>query len=61
LKKNIESTNTKMDFITFTESGWWYRKVLHPIAQLAKEEILTVGIVTLPFLFEGKVRQEQAK
>jgi cell division protein FtsZ len=31
------------------------------IAQLAKErEILTVGIV-LPFLFEGKVRQEQAK
>jgi cell division protein FtsZ len=32
------------------------------IAQLAKErEILTVGIVTLPFLFEGKVRQEQAK
>ena len=31
------------------------------IAQLAKErDILTVGIVTLPFLFEGKVRQEQA-
>jgi cell division GTPase FtsZ len=31
------------------------------IAQLAKErEILTVGIVTLPFSFEGKVRQEQA-
>jgi hypothetical protein len=26
-----------------------------------KREILTVGIVTLPFLFEGKVRQEQAK
>ncbi|MNE04222.1 Cell division protein FtsZ [compost metagenome] len=31
------------------------------IAQLAKErEILTVGIVTIPFQFEGKVRQEQA-
>jgi cell division protein FtsZ len=31
------------------------------IAQLAKErDILTVGIVTLPFVFEGKVRQEQA-
>jgi cell division protein FtsZ len=28
------------------------------IAQLAKErEILTVGIVTLPFLFEGKVQE----
>jgi cell division protein FtsZ len=33
-----------------------------PVIALAKErEILTVGIVTLPFLFEGKVRQEQAK
>jgi cell division protein FtsZ len=31
------------------------------IAQLAKErDILTVGIVTIPFQFEGKVRQEQA-
>jgi cell division protein FtsZ len=42
--------------------GWWYRQGAAPvIAQLAKErEILTVGIV-LPFLFEGKVRQEQAK
>jgi cell division protein FtsZ len=27
----------------------------------SKKKILTVGIVTLPFLFEGKVRQEQAK
>jgi cell division GTPase FtsZ len=60
LKKNIESTNTKMDFITFTESRWWYRKIAAPIAQLAKEEILTVGIVHF-LLFEGKVRQEQAK
>src|SRR5690606_24430324 len=31
------------------------------IAQLAKErEILTVGIVTMPFQFEGKTRSEQA-
>jgi len=31
------------------------------IAQLAKErDILTVGIVTIPFQFEGKVRSEQA-
>jgi cell division protein FtsZ len=33
--------------------------LLH-VAQLAEREILTVGIVTLPFSFEGKVRQEQA-
>jgi cell division protein FtsZ len=28
---------------------------------VAKEEKFLLGIVTLPFLFEGKVRQEQAK
>jgi cell division protein FtsZ len=52
--------NTKMVFIT---AEWVVVPGAAPvIAQLAKErEILTVGIVTLPFLFEGKVRQEQAK
>jgi cell division protein FtsZ len=49
-------------FYNGCRNGWWYRTGAAPvIAQLAKEEILTVGIVTLPFLFEGKVRQEQAK
>jgi cell division GTPase FtsZ len=44
------------------QDGWWYRNGAAPVIALAKErEILTVGIVTLPFLFEGKVRQEQAK
>jgi cell division protein FtsZ len=42
--------------------GWWYRYRCGSSAQLAKErEILTVGIVTLPFLFEGKVRQSRLK
>jgi cell division protein FtsZ len=37
----------------YHRDGWWYRYRCGPvIAQLAKErEILTVGIVTLPFLF----------
>jgi cell division protein FtsZ len=54
--------NTKMVFITAGMGGGTGTGAAPVIAQLAKErEILTVGIVTLPFLFEGKVRQEQAK
>ncbi|UQD55048.1 cell division protein FtsZ [Flavobacterium sp. K5-23] len=53
--------NTKMVFITAGMGGGTGTGAAPVIAQLAKErEILTVGIVTLPFLFEGKVRQEQA-
>jgi cell division protein FtsZ len=47
----------------YCRNGWWWQVqgAAPVIAQLAKErEILTVGIVTLPFSFEGKVRQEQA-
>jgi cell division protein FtsZ len=51
-----------MVFITAGMGGGTGTGAAPVIAQLAKErEILTVGIVTLPFLFEGKVRQEQAK
>ena len=55
-------TNTKMVFITAGMGGGTGTGAAPVIAQLAKErDILTVGIVTLPFLFEGKVRQEQAQ
>lgn len=53
--------NTKMVFITAGMGGGTGTGAAPVIAQLAKErDILTVGIVTIPFLFEGKVRQEQA-
>ncbi len=54
-------TNTKMIFITAGMGGGTGTGAAPVIAQLAKErDILTVGIVTIPFQFEGKVRQEQA-
>ncbi len=53
--------NTKMIFITAGMGGGTGTGAAPVIAQLAKErEILTVGIVTLPFSFEGKIRSEQA-
>ncbi len=60
IEKMLDS-NTKMVFITAGLGGGTGTGAAPVIAQLAKErDILTVGIVTLPFLFEGKVRQEQA-
>jgi cell division protein FtsZ len=54
-------TNTKMIFITAGMGGGTGTGAAPVIAQLAKERgILTVGIVTIPFQFEGKVRSEQA-
>jgi cell division protein FtsZ len=59
--ESMLDTNTKMVFITAGMGGGTGTGAAPVIAQLAKErEILTVGIVTIPFLFEGKVRQEQA-
>ncbi|MGH2664927.1 cell division protein FtsZ [Flavobacterium sp.] len=53
--------NTKMIFITAGMGGGTGTGAAPVIAQLAKErDILTVGIVTIPFQFEGKVRSEQA-
>jgi cell division protein FtsZ len=55
-------TNTKMVFITAGMGGGTGTGAAPVIAQLAKERgILTVGIVTMPFQFEGKVRQDQAE
>jgi cell division protein FtsZ len=54
-------TNTKMLFITAGMGGGTGTGAAPVIAQLARErDILTVGIVTMPFQFEGKVRSEQA-
>ncbi|MFN8275797.1 MAG: cell division protein FtsZ [Flavobacteriaceae bacterium] len=54
-------TNTKMVFITAGMGGGTGTGAAPVIAQLAKErDILTVGIVTVPFQFEGKVRSDQA-
>lgn len=54
-------TNTKMVFITAGMGGGTGTGAAPVIAKLAKErDILTVGIVTIPFQFEGKVRSDQA-
>ena len=54
-------TNTKMLFITAGMGGGTGTGAAPVIAQLARErDILTVGIVTMPFEFEGKVRAQQA-
>lgn len=53
---------TKMVFITAGMGGGTGTGAAPVIAQVAREmEILTVGIVTTPFHFEGKVRNEQAQ
>jgi cell division protein FtsZ len=53
--------NTKMLFITAGMGGGTGTGAAPVIAQLARErDILTVGIVTIPFQFEGKIRSEQA-
>lgn len=55
------NTNTKMVFITAGMGGGTGTGAAPVIAQMAKErDILTVGIVTIPFQFEGKNRTEQA-
>lgn len=54
-------SNTKMIFITAGMGGGTGTGAAPVIAQMAKDkDILTVGIVTIPFQFEGKVRSEQA-
>jgi len=61
LKKMLE-TNTKMVFITAGMGGGTGTGAAPVISKLAKEMgILTVGIVTMPFQFEGKIRGQQAK
>ncbi len=55
-------TNTKMIFITAGMGGGTGTGAAPIIAKMAKEAgVLTVGIVTVPFVFEGKKRNEQAQ
>ena len=55
-------TNTKMVFITAGMGGGTGTGAAPVIAKLSKElNILTVGIVTTPFQFEGKMRNKQAQ
>ena len=54
--------NTKMVFITAGMGGGTGTGAAPIIAKMAREmNILTVGIVTTPFNFEGKIRNDQAQ
>lgn len=56
------SSNTKMLFVTAGMGGGTGTGAAPVIAATAKEMgILTVGIVTIPFSFEGKRRRQQAE
>ncbi len=60
--KEFLQPNTKMVFITAGMGGGTGTGAAPVIAQAAREMgILTVGIVTLPFSFEGKKRKKQAQ
>ena len=60
--RDMLSTNTKMIFITAGMGGGTGTGAAPIIAQMARElNILTVGIVTMPFQFEGKLRNDQAQ
>ena len=59
--KNLLETQTKMLFITAGMGGGTGTGAAPIIAEMAKDlDILTVGIVTIPFVFEGKNRELQA-
>jgi len=56
------STHTKMVFITAGMGGGTGTGAAPIIAKIAKDmDILTVGIVTMPFQFEGRRRSQQAQ
>jgi cell division protein FtsZ len=60
--RSMLDTNTKMVFITAGMGGGTGTGAAPIIAKIAKEmDILTVGIVTTPFQFEGKIRNIQAQ
>ena len=59
--RDMLEKNTKMVFITAGMGGGTGTGAAPIISKLAMEmDILTVGIVTMPFVFEGKIRQNQA-
>jgi len=56
------NTQTKMVFITAGMGGGTGTGAAPIIAKIAKDmDILTVGIVTMPFQFEGRMRSNQAQ
>ena len=60
--RGILEVNTKMAFITAGMGGGTGTGGAPIIAKICKDlGILTVGIVTMPFAYEGKKRQQQAK
>ena len=60
--KQMLDTTTKMIFITAGMGGGTGTGAAPVIAKQAKEmNVLTVGIVTMPFVFEGKNRCKQAQ
>ena len=59
---SVLSIQTKMVFITAGLGGGTGTGAAPIIAEMAKSlDILTVGIVTMPFQFEGRLRLEQAQ
>jgi len=59
--KNLLSDGTQMVFITAGMGGGTGTGAAPVIARIAKEmDILTIGIVTIPFLFEGEPKIIQA-
>lgn len=59
--KELLEPHTKMLFITAGMGGGTGTGAAPVVAKIARElDILTVGIVTLPFSFEGKKRRQQA-
>lgn len=59
--RDFLAENTKMVFVTAGMGGGTGTGAAPVIAKTAKElGILTVGIVTMPFMFEGRKRKEQA-
>ena len=60
--RELLSKNTKMVFVTAGLGGGTGTGAAPVIAQVAKDMgILTVGIVTVPFNFEGRRRRQQAE
>ena len=61
IRELLRNDGTKMLFITAGMGGGTGTGAAPVIAQIAKElDILTVGIVTLPFDFEGKSKMDKA-
>ena len=60
--QDMLNTQTKMVFITAGMGGGTGTGAAPIIAKVAKDmDILTVGIVTIPFQFEGRMRSKQAQ